>query len=325
MGVQADVCSNWTPLGMALLSGKLAQAGFQSHFIGKTNIGFQTTDHMPVNRNFSSHVGFLYGAEDYAVGRHPLQASSGLQLTAEQRAHTKPHCRPYVDPECMAEADLRAHTTSKYFALDFWEDDHPGFEVSQQVHYSTNFYTERTIEILRNFTVARRAAKTAAERAKLSRLWIHLCYQAVHSPFTDVPEWERLKPAYLLNGDEIYGNMLSAMDNGMSNITRELKHSGLYEQTLIICFSDNGGPTSESGPNNYPLRGCASSLRASLSVGVVCFAPSCTPYVKTVNMRPNQRRSKESPWEGGTRVASFVSGGYLVRVTPSVYLYPDSA
>jgi hypothetical protein len=70
--------------------------------------------------------------------------------------------------------------------------------------------------------------------------------------------------------------MLSVMDRGMANITHELKASGLYDATLIIAFSDNGGPTSEKGPNNYPLRG-----------------------------------SKESPWEGGTRVAAFVSGGYL--------------
>jgi hypothetical protein len=45
---------------MTLLSQKLALAGFQSHFIGKTNLGFQTTDHMPINRGFTSHVGYLY-------------------------------------------------------------------------------------------------------------------------------------------------------------------------------------------------------------------------------------------------------------------------
>ena len=47
-GVQADVCSDWTPLQMTLLSQKLAQAGFRSHFVGKTNLGFQTMAHMPV-------------------------------------------------------------------------------------------------------------------------------------------------------------------------------------------------------------------------------------------------------------------------------------
>ena len=57
---------------MSLLSNKLAAAGFVSHFIGKTNIGFQTTKHMPIERGFASHVGFLYGAEDYVQGGTPL-------------------------------------------------------------------------------------------------------------------------------------------------------------------------------------------------------------------------------------------------------------
>ena len=71
-GTQADICSNWTPLGMTLLSEKLGQAGYTSHFVGKTNIGFQTIDHMPINRGFASHVGYLYGAESYSYGKSPL-------------------------------------------------------------------------------------------------------------------------------------------------------------------------------------------------------------------------------------------------------------
>jgi arylsulfatase A-like enzyme len=191
VGVQADVCSNWTPLGMTLLAGKLANAGFQSHFIGKTNIGFQTTDHMPINRNFTSHVGFLYGAEDYALGHHPLYMLPGAQARAASIASDgTQHCRPYLDPECMAEGDMRAHTTSKFFALDFWEDDHPGWGAAQRVYYSTNFYTERTLAILRNFSAAAVDQPPEEERAAElapARLWVHLCYQAVHSPFTDVP------------------------------------------------------------------------------------------------------------------------------------------
>ena len=120
VGVQADVCSDWTPLEMTLLAGKLAQAGFQSHFIGKTNIGFQTTDHMPLNRNFSSHVGFLYGAEDYAFGGTPLYRSEEVDAQLEHAVaqgfgtggrgtappgSNKKHCVPYVDAECMAEVN----------------------------------------------------------------------------------------------------------------------------------------------------------------------------------------------------------------------------
>ena len=49
VGVQADVCSNWTPLGMTLLSEKLAQAGYTSHFIGKTSHWRDCRCHSAVN------------------------------------------------------------------------------------------------------------------------------------------------------------------------------------------------------------------------------------------------------------------------------------
>ena len=54
---QAMACSNWLPLNFTLLSGKLWQAGFANHFIGKGHLGYQTTDHLPINRGFDSHVG----------------------------------------------------------------------------------------------------------------------------------------------------------------------------------------------------------------------------------------------------------------------------
>ena len=239
---------------------------------------------------------------------------------------------------------MTAHTTSKYFAIDFWEGQLPAAELAKTVYYSTNFYTERALALLRNFSADSQTAATAAaaaaavagegggastiyssERAAATaaaaaaRIWIHLCYQAVHGPFTDVPEWEALDPPYLRGGSKVYGDMLAVMDSGIANITSELQRSGLYKDTLIISVSDkcafplhllrqldsflawvivhsfaphnlpndmthtllcimmrSGGPSSTTGPNNWPLRG-----------------------------------SKESPWEGGTRVAAFISGGFL--------------
>eukprot|EP01052_Picozoa_sp_SAG31_P039525 SAG31_NODE_5498_length_2499_cov_15.125833_3_plen_65_part_01 len=57
----ANLCSDFLPLACTILSEKLAAVGYQSHFVGKGHLGYETTDHLPVNRGFKSHVGYLGG------------------------------------------------------------------------------------------------------------------------------------------------------------------------------------------------------------------------------------------------------------------------
>ena len=75
-----------------------------------------------------------------------------------------------------------------------------------------------------------------------------------------------------------YHAMVSLLDEVLGNITDALRARGLWQDTLMVLSSDNGGPAApiESGSSNWPLRG-----------------------------------GKYSDFEGGIRVAAFASGGYL--------------
>jgi arylsulfatase B len=53
----------------------------------------------------------------------------------------------------------------------------------------------------------------------------------------------------------IFAGMLSSLDQGIGKIIQKLKDSGLYDNTIIIFISDNGGPTRELTSSNLPLRG----------------------------------------------------------------------
>jgi arylsulfatase I/J len=72
--------------------------------------------------------------------------------------------------------------------------------------------------------------------------------------------------------------LVNLLDGAIGSIVDALVARGLWEETLMLFSSDNGAPldVSESGGNNFPLRG-----------------------------------SKYSSWEGGVRVPAFVSGGFL--------------
>ena len=155
--IQAQPCDNTLPLEATILSEKLKQAPvpWANHFIGKGHLGYPTTDHLPINRGFDSHVGYLMGAENYVYGENENQKASH-------------DCPKHMFGQCT---------------FDFWHDHETGSSIHNEVFYSTNWYTSRAIGIIKNHT----------EHAPANQnLWVHLMYQGVHSPYVSSPEFERI-------------------------------------------------------------------------------------------------------------------------------------
>jgi arylsulfatase A-like enzyme len=88
-------------------------------------------------------------------------------------------------------------------------------------------------------------------------LFLYLAYQAVHAP-DQVPREYRdpYESVWPFNpARQTYAGMLTAGDEGIGNVTQALKDAGLWEDTLVIFTTDNGGPTTTcavQGSSNYP-------------------------------------------------------------------------
>ena len=108
-------------------------------------------------------------------------------------------------------------------------------------------------------------------------LFLYYAAHIVHRPY-EVPDQYLNKFSFI---DEKYRQVYLAMVNYLDDVVGEiiaaLKSHGLWDNLLFVASSDNGGPVrSGFGGNNYPLKG-----------------------------------GKWTDWQGGVRVNSFASGGYL--------------
>jgi len=123
---------------------------------------------------------------------------------------------------CMADG----HTDPTH---DLWENDHEFYDNGR---YFTEMVSEKAVEKIREMNEAE------------APFMMYVAYNAPHYPmhaprkyldrFPHLP-WDR----------RIMAAMLSAVDDGVGQITDELKRLGIYEDTIIFFQSDNG-PSRES-------------------------------------------------------------------------------
>ena len=169
-----------------------------------------------------------------------------------------------------------------YTSNDRWEDEGP----YNGTTYSSTLFGDRAVEIIQNHALAYAAllasnqtALAASSSTTTTPLFLYLPWQAVHSPYNPVPFWPHsdAEKCHCIADNETYAGMIWAADVQIGRIRIALETAKMYDSTLIVYTSDNGGVShGDLDGVNWPLRG-----------------------------------EKHSNWRGGYRTATFVSGGFI--------------
>ncbi|XP_020899733.1 arylsulfatase J isoform X1 [Exaiptasia diaphana] len=161
----------------------------------------------------------------------------------------------------MGEGDFWNHT--KYGYLDMRRGKEPTWSYTGK--HSTDVFTQEAIDIVNRHD-------------QQKPLYLLLSYTAPHTPLqapqTDI---DKYKSVVDMNR-RIYLAMIDGVDQGVGKLVDACKRKGMWNDTLFVFVSDNGGHPGFGGGYNWPLRGYKSTL-----------------------------------WEGGVRVPGFVLGSMIQK------------
>eukprot|EP00039_Didymoeca_costata_P006376 m.89637 g.89637 ORF g.89637 m.89637 type:complete len:574 (-) comp13233_c0_seq2:193-1914(-) len=239
--------------GYKMLPELLKPLGYATHAIGKWDVGMIAKHCTPTYRGFDTFLGYYTACvEDYWY-------------------HFAPSCNNQSGGNLPADFTMNEGTTFQAIP-------------TANGTYDAHVFTERAITLVNQHAENLRTNRTGGDDS----LFIYLAYQNVHlgcggdikgsgrEVGVQAPcETVDLFPKVTLDLWKGQSANLLELDYGVGNVTAAYKKNGLWDDTVFILVSDNGGPLDHTA--NYPLRG-----------------------------------GKHTFYEGGVRVVSFVNGGQNV-------------
>eukprot|EP00927_Polykrikos_kofoidii_P045563 TRINITY_DN3958_c0_g1_i1.p1 TRINITY_DN3958_c0_g1~~TRINITY_DN3958_c0_g1_i1.p1 ORF type:complete len:587 (-),score=57.24 TRINITY_DN3958_c0_g1_i1:104-1714(-) len=236
--------SSGIPSKMTVISAKLKQAGYRTHYTGKWGVGFAWDGQMPISRGFDSFLGYLHDSCDYYTST--LSKESVVVPTGCEKGG--------IDG-----------------IVDLTKNSGPAYGLNGTMWLDYLFMNE-SIQLIDKHDTR-------------DPLFLVHAFHSVHTPLN--PPDELLKPyKHLMDPTHrAYHAMTAFVDTSVGKLVTRLKQKHMWENTLLVVSSDNGGPIYAGkslrmfgGASNYPLRG-----------------------------------GKTSDFEGGIRVNQFVSGGLIPK------------
>merc|ERR1719295_1015302 len=223
------------PIGQPTVANWLRDYGaYHTYGVGKWQVGYANTQLTPRAKGFEHFYGFYQGAIDYVT-------------------------KTYND---IVYGDIGVY--------DFFEDEEACYDVIDSPTDTMSLYSAKIIEYLNDEAAMQSQAVAANEIPTPFFLFASL--QSLHVPLPVLPEFEaqceaqvaidatlpREEQSYLRQR-RLYCQLTLKTDAVIGEIIGTLKDLDLYDDTLVVFTSDNGGET-DRGASNFPFRGTKGEL-----------------------------------------------------------------
>jgi arylsulfatase A-like enzyme len=271
------------PLDEITLPQMLRTNHYRTHAVGKWHLGHSRWTQTPTFRGFESFFGYYLGWSDYYTHYTGCDDGVGYDLHWDDREFCGLNCSQYPD---------------------------------ERGHYSTHVFTDRAVQVIQNHqqhhqqaAATNANANATSSSTTTSPLFLYLAYQGVHAP-NEVPliysDRYRHNENWT-NERQLYAGMLTAVDEGIGNVTRALRKAGMWDDTVLIITTDNGGPTkvcSVQGSSNRGRGGkCTVWEGGTVGDALVHFGRRTTAVAR----RGGRKRRRSSTTTNATAAAAPVA------------------
>jgi arylsulfatase B len=269
---------------MTVIPRVLRELGYRTHLSGKADgFGMATREHVPAGRGFESALGYFAHANDY------YNYTVGPKEIAAQYP-------------CLGQIVTPFNGTD---VIDQWEDFHNANRPpakfaqcdkskAQNCPYEDDVLVNRAVDVINGFDqtdphaplflVATLHNPHTPLQAPPVDYISQFCNSSAAGPFRGQCDLQERNVRaivsffLLLTVKQLLLQMMAYIDRQIARIETAIKAKpGMWENTLLLFISDNGGGSGIGvGGNVFPFRG-----------------------------------GKGSDWEGGFRVPAFLAGGFL--------------
>ena len=176
--------------------------------------------------------------------------------------------------------------------IDFWDTDKPASALNG-TGYEEYLFRHRMLDIIE-------------AHDPNTPLFLQYDSKLCHYPLQAPQEYQD-KFAMIGDSDNrrVYHAMVNFLDDQLANITGALKAKGMWDNTLMVLSSDNGGFVGDPKGTCNTTASPTPSDAEDTGHGTACFNGEAG-----ANNFP-LRGGKYSMFEGGIRVNAFASGGFL--------------
>jgi arylsulfatase A-like enzyme len=222
------------PLNMSFLPQKLKEAGYATHFVGKSHLGIATPAHMPINRGYDSSLHYFTGANDYWDSTSAAESQCKPVFT-DLWSSDKPAIglnnswacsQTNQAPGCLYEDEIFTRSivstinasdpATPFFAYVAFHNVHEPLEVPTATLDKFSWIED---------PVRQKCARTRA-----------CLFPLPPPPPLLPPSHNTLAPPCR------YMAMVNEMDSHLGRIVQALKDKGFWENTLLLGFGKLGPP-----------------------------------------------------------------------------------